>query len=165
LQQQKDRARAARPPEVYDPESIKTAHTGAHLLNAALRQVLGESVRQAGQKIAPRQIRHDFTLARPLSGEEIKQVEELVREKIAADLPVTREETTLEKAKQEGAEALFEEKYRRADKVTLYRIGDFSKELCGGPHAARTGELKSFKIEKQAAVGRGVRRLYAAVEG
>lgn len=165
MKEQQVRARAAARKESYEPEKIKTAHTGAHLLNAALRQVLGSAVHQAGQKISPGKIRHDFTYGRPLSEEELKEVEELVNEKVRDNLPVAVEVTTLAKARQEGAEALFEEKYRSLDKVTLYRIGDFSRELCGGPHAGRTGELKQFKIEKQASVGRGVRRLYAAVSG
>lgn len=163
LKAQKERAREAREVKPYNPEEIKTAHTGAHLLNAALRAVLGSSVYQAGQKISPRRIRHDFTFDRPLDSEELQKVEDLVNEKIRENLTVEHLETTYKRAKQEGAEALFEDKYRALGKVTLFRIGDFSKELCGGPHASSTGELGSLKIERQTSVGRGVRRVYARV--
>lgn len=162
---QQDRARSAARKESYEPEKIRTAHTGAHLLNAALRSFLGASIHQAGQKISPNRIRHDFTFDRKLTGEELKKVEDVVNEQIRNNIPVTRQETTFEKALQVGAEALFEEKYRSVDTVTLYRIGDFSRELCGGPHAASTGQLKKFRIDKEEGVGRGVRRIYASVEG
>lgn len=165
MKEQQERARAAMKKEAYEPERIKTAHTGAHLLNAALRQVLGPTIHQAGQKISPHRIRHDFNFERALNSGELRKVEGIVNQKIQQNLPVTTQATTLEQAKQEGAEALFEEKYRHAEQITLYRIGDFSQELCGGPHAEKTGELKHFKLEKQAAVGQGVRRLYATVTG
>lgn len=169
LKEQKRRAREARPLESFSPEEVKTAHTGAHLLNAALRRVLGSTVHQAGQRLSPKKIRHDFTFNRPLSGEELRRVEELVNEKIKENLKVECLKTTYEKARQEGAEALFEDKYRQLKEVTLYKITGpaegkaFSQELCGGPHAASTRSLGSFKIEKQGSVGRGIRRIYARV--
>ncbi len=165
MRQQQDRARSSARKESYEPEKIRTAHTGAHLLNAALRQVLGTSIHQAGQKISPRRIRHDFTFDRKLTEAESKEVADLVNEHIQKNFPVTVEETTFEKAQQSGAEAMFEDKYRSVDAVTLYRIGDFSRELCGGPHADFTGQLKQFTIIKEEAVGRGVRRIYATVAG
>lgn len=165
MSQQQDRARNAARKESYEPEKIKTAHTGAHLLNAALRRILGTSIHQAGQKISPNRIRHDFTFDRKLTPEELNKVEDMVNEQIKKDLPVKTEETTFEKAVLSGAEAMFEEKYRKVDVVTLYSIGDFSLELCGGPHAASSGQLTRFRIDKEEAVGRGVRRIYATVEG
>ena len=165
MQRQKERARAANKKEGYEPEKVKTAHTAAHLLNAALRKILGNNVHQAGQKISPNRVRHDFTFDRALTPVEIIEVENLINEKIKENLPVVCRETTFEEAKRLGAEALFEEKYRAADKITLYTVGDFSRELCAGPHAAATSELKAVKIEKQASVGKGVRRIYAEVVG
>lgn len=172
LTEQKARSRQARQSVAYDPEKIKTAHTAAHLLNAALKKVLGADVHQMGQKISEMSFRHDFNFGRKLTEEEIKKVEDLVNGAINEDLPVVCLQTSFEEAKREGAEALFEEKYQSVDRVTLYKIGPekpsgqfFSKELCGGPHASTTGELKRFKITKEEAVSSGVRRIKGEIEG
>ena len=169
---QKERSKKAREVESYDPEKIRSAHTAAHLLNASLRKIFGSGVHQMGQKIGIKELRHDFNFDRKLTADEIKSLETLVNEVIGKNLPVASEETTFEKAKTEGAEALFEEKYRQVDRVTVYRIGPdpktgeyFSSELCGGPHAASTGELKSFKIIKEEAAAAGIRRIRAKVDG
>lgn len=172
LARQKERSREARSSVAYDPEKIKTAHTAAHLLNSALKKVLGPAVHQMGQKIGEKEFRHDFNFDRKLSETEIKKVEDLVNDAIAQNLPVVSVETTFERAKEEGAEALFAEKYRTVDKVTLYKIGPyggtdeyFSKELCGGPHASSTGKLKRFRIVKEEAVSLGGRRIKGEVDG
>jgi alanyl-tRNA synthetase len=172
LSEQKNRSREARQSLAYDPEKIKTAHTAAHLLNSALKTILGTDVHQMGQKIGEKSLRHDFNFLRKLTPEELQKVEGLVNNAISQNLPVTRVETSFEQAKSEGAEALFEEKYQSIDEVTLYKIGPekatgdyFSKELCGGPHVFATGELKRFKIIKEEAVSAGVRRIRGEVEG
>lgn len=163
LGEQKERSRRARSETVYDPSKIRAAHTAAHLFNAALKKVLGREVHQMGQKISEGGFHHDFNLDRKLTPSEIREIEAVVRTKILEDLPVVAEETTFEKAKSSGAEALFEEKYRLVDRVTLYRIGEFSRELCGGPHVASTGEIKGFKILKEESASSGVRRVKAVV--
>ena len=172
LAQQKERSRDARANTAYDPEKTKTAHTAAHLLNAALKKVLGTGVHQMGQKISEKSFRHDFNFGRKLTEEEVKKVEETVNGIISKNLPVECLETSFEEAGSSGAEALFSEKYRSVDKVTLYRIGPekesgqyFSQELCGGPHATTTGQLKRFRITKEEAVSSGVRRIKGEVEG
>jgi len=164
LEGQKKQSRESRVEEGFDPSKTKTAHTAAHLLNAALKKVLGDSVHQMGQKISEKKFTHDFNFPRKMTSEEILATEELVNQKIDENLPVSVEETTYEKALNIGAEALFTEKYSWVDKVTLYSIGNFSKELCGGPHVQSTGELKRFKIIKEEAVSSGIRRIKATVE-
>lgn len=164
MEAQRERARSARKEESFSPEEVKTAHTAAHLLNQALKEVLKTNVKQAGQKISPRKVRHDFTFDRKLTNEELQQVEDLVNEKIQENLPVVCLETTFEEAKARGAEAMFEDKYRQADVVTMYDIGGWSQELCGGPHVEKTGELGEFKVAKQESVGKGVRRIRGVVE-
>ncbi len=164
LQEQKGRSRQSRPSEVYEPAKIKTAHTAAHLLNAALQKILGAEVHQMGQNIRIKKFSHDFNFKRKLNESERAQIEELVNQKIAEDLPVVSRETTFSEAKREGAQALFEEKYKAVDRVTLYEIGTFSRELCGGPHVASTGELKRFKIVKEEAVASGIRRIKGVVD-
>ncbi len=163
MDKQKERARLAAKFSEYSPKEIAPLHTATHLLNQALREVLGEDIHQAGQDLTPERLRFDFTFDRKLTDEEIKKVEKIVNEWIKKNIPVGCVETTYEEAIKEGAEALFAEKYKQADKVTMYKIGPFSKELCAGPHLNSTGELKSFRIIKQESVGRGVRRIYANV--
>jgi len=163
MAEQKERARAAQKFEEYQPEEIAPLHTTTHLLNQALREVLGPEVHQAGQDLTPERLRFDFTYDRKLTDEEVKKVESVVSDLIKKDVAVECVETNYEKAIAEGAEALFAEKYKRAEKVTMYKIGDFSKELCAGPHVKFTGELGSFKILKQESVGRGIRRIYGTV--
>jgi len=161
MEKQRERARATQKFEEYKAEEIAPLHTATHLLNQALREVLGPEVHQAGQDLTPERLRFDFTYDRKLTEEELKRIEGVVNEWIKKNTPVGCVETTYEVAIKEGAEALFTEKYKEAEKVTLYKIGEFSKELCAGPHVKSTGEIGSFKIMKQESVGRGVRRIYA----
>ncbi len=163
MEKQKERARSAAKFTEYKPEEIAPLHTATHLLNQALREVLGEDVHQAGQDLTPERLRFDFAFDRKLTEIELRRIEEVVNEWIKKDVPVECVETTYQEAIDQGAEALFTEKYKQADKVTMYRIGKVSKELCAGPHVKSTGELKSFKIIKQKSVGRGVRRIYGAL--
>ena len=122
-------------------------HTATHLLHAALRRVLGDEVAQKGSNITPERLRFDFSFGRKVTKDELAQVEALVNEWIKADVPVVMTETTVEEAKKEGAIGLFESKY--GERVRMYTMGDYSKEICGGPHASHTGELVSFKILKE----------------
>jgi len=143
---------------VRDYNMVKL-HTATHLLHAALRKILGEKVQQMGSDITPERLRFDFSFERKLTKEEIKKVEDLVNQKIKEDLEVKREEMSLEEALESGALAFFKEKY--PERVTVYTIGDFSKEICAGPHVIRTSELGSFKILKEESTGKGIRRIYA----
>ena len=122
-------------------------HTATHLLHAALRRVLGDEVAQKGSNITPERLRFDFSFGRKVTKDELAQVEALVNEWIKADVPVVMTETTVEDAKKEGAIGLFESKY--GERVRMYTMGEYSKEICGGPHASHTGELVSFKILKE----------------
>lgn len=136
-------------------------HTATHLLHAALRQVLGDEVAQKGSNITAERLRFDFSFGRKMTKEEITEVEKLVNEAIDAKAPITCVETTVEAAKAEGAIGLFESKY--GEKVKMYTMGDFSKEICGGPHAENTGDLLSFKIQKEGSSSAGVRRIKAVI--
>jgi len=143
--------------------SAQTArlHTATHLLQAALRRVLGDEVAQKGSNITAERLRFDFKFGRKVTKEELAQVEALVNEWIAADAEITMKETTVEAAKAEGAIGLFESKY--GELVRMYTMGEFSKEICGGPHASHTGELVSFKIQKEESSSAGVRRIKAVI--
>jgi len=143
-------------------EKTTRLHTASHLLQAALRQVLGDSVHQMGSNITAERLRFDFSYHERLSDNQLKQVETLVNQQIELDLPVTLELMSLEQAKRSGALAFFGEKY--GDQVKVYSIGNFSKEVCGGPHVNHTGELERFHIIKQEAVGQGIRRIRAVVD-
>ncbi|MEJ5185007.1 MAG: alanine--tRNA ligase, partial [Rectinemataceae bacterium] len=142
-------------------EIVTRYHTATHLLHKALRMVLGEHVAQKGSNITAERMRFDFSHPAPLTREEIEQVEAIVNQQIARDLPVSMEIMPLEDAKASGAIALFGEKYEPIVKV--YTIGDFSKEVCGGPHVTHTGELGTFKIIKEQSSSAGVRRIYAVL--
>jgi alanyl-tRNA synthetase len=144
--------------KVIDYNMVKL-HTATHLLHAALREILGEKVKQMGSDITPERLRFDFSFDRKLTEEEIKKVEDLVNQKIREDLEVKREEMNLEDALKSGALAFFKEKY--PERVTVYTIGNFSKEICAGPHVKRTSELGKFKIKKEESAGKGIRRIYA----
>jgi alanyl-tRNA synthetase len=144
--------------KVIDYNMVKL-HTATHLLHAALREILGEKVRQMGSDITPERLRFDFSFDRKLTKEEIKKVEDLVNQKIKEDLEVKKEEMSLKEALKSGALAFFKEKY--PERVTVYTIGNFSKEICAGPHVKRTSELGNFKIKKEESAGKGVRRIYA----
>lgn len=137
-------------------------HTATHLLHKALRMVLGEHVAQKGSNITAERMRFDFSHPSPMTAEEIAKVEAIVNEQIKRDLPVTMEIMSLEDAKAAGAIALFGEKYE--SQVKVYTIGDFSKEVCGGPHVDRTGKLGTFKIQKEQSSSAGIRRIRAVLE-
>jgi alanyl-tRNA synthetase len=140
------------------PETVKL-HTATHLLNEALRKVLGKKIVQRGSNITPERLRFDFNFDRKLTGEEIKKVEDLVNMKIKEGLAVKKSEMGVEEAKKRGAQAMFETKY--GEKVSVYSIGDFSVEICMGPHVKNTKELGKFKIVKEEAISAGVRRIKA----
>jgi alanyl-tRNA synthetase len=123
--------------------------------------MFGVSLHQTGSNITSERVRFDFNFDRNLTPEELKKVESTVNKKIKENLPVHFEMLTLQKAKETGAIGLFNEKY--SENVKVYFIGDYSKELCGGPHVAFTSEIKSFRIIKQENIGKGNRRLYATV--
>jgi alanyl-tRNA synthetase len=143
-------------------EMTTRLHTATHLLHQALRQVLGPHVGQKGSNITTERLRFDFTHPAPMTEEEVKKVQDIVNTQIARDLPVTMEVMSLEQAKAAGAIALFGEKYE--EKVKVYTVGDFSKEVCGGPHVQKTGELGTFVIQKEQSSSAGVRRIRAVLE-
>lgn len=143
-------------------EQTTAYHTATHLLHKALRMVLGDHVQQKGSNITAERLRFDFSHPEPMTDAEKKEVERLVNEAIKADLPVTMEVMPLEEAKKIGAMALFGEKYE--DVVKVYKIGDFSTEVCGGPHVERTGSLGRFCIKKEQSSSSGVRRIRAVLE-
>ena len=144
-------------------------HTATHLLQQALVNVLGDQVAQKGSNINNERMRFDFTFERPMTKEEIQKVEDIVNEKIKEDLPVTMEVMPLDKAKAEGARALFTNKY--GEDVKVYTIGRdvhndwFSKEVCGGPHVQHTAQIGEFKIQKEQSSSAGVRRIRAVISG
>ena len=137
-------------------------HTATHLLQAALRKVLGDGVAQKGSNITTERLRFDFSFERKMTPEEVKEVEKLVNEAIQADVPITCEEMTVDEARAQGAIGLFGDKY--GEKVKVYTMGKYSKEICGGPHASHTGELGTFKIKKEEASSAGVRRIKAVLQ-
>ena len=143
-------------------EQTTAYHTATHLLHKALRMVLGDHVQQKGSNITAERLRFDFSHPEPMTEAKKKEVERLVNEAIKADLPVTMEVMPLEEAKKIGAMALFGEKYE--DVVKVYKIGDFSTEVCGGPHVERTGSLGRFCIKKEQSSSSGVRRIRAVLE-
>ena len=142
-------------------EQTTKLHTATHLLHAALRRVLGPEVAQKGSNITPERLRFDFSFGRKMTDEEKAEVERLVNEYIQAAAPITCEEMTVAEAKAQGAIGLFESKY--GERVKVYTMGQFSKEICGGPHANNTAELKSFHIKKEEASSAGVRRIKATI--
>ncbi len=137
-------------------------HTATHLLMAALRKILGEHVFQKGSNINPERLRLDFSHPLKLTDEQKKSVEELVNEKISENLSVFMEETSVEEAKNKGALGVFEHKY--GEKVSVYGINNFSREICAGPHVDKTGVLGKFKIMKEEASSAGVRRIKAILK-
>ncbi|MDR3264037.1 MAG: alanine--tRNA ligase [Clostridiales bacterium] len=142
-------------------EETTKLHTATHLLQAALRRVLGEEVFQRGSNITAERLRFDFSFYRPMTDAEIAEAERLVNEAIKSAADVVLEEMTVDEAKNKGALGIFESKY--GEVVKVYTIGDFSKEICGGPHAKNTAELGSFKIEKEQSSSSGVRRIRAVL--
>ena len=142
-------------------EVVTRMHTATHLLHAALHQVLGPNALQKGSNITAERLRFDFSWPQKMTDEEKAKVEELVNKWINEGIEVTKKMTTVEEAKAEGAMALFGAKY--GDQVSLYSIGDISKEICCGPHVANTKELGSFKIKKEESSSAGVRRIKAVI--
>lgn len=144
-------------------DSIQTArlHTATHLLNDALRCVLGDGVSQRGSNINAQRLRFDFSFDRKITPEELDKVGKIVNEAIGQKIEVICEEMTVEKAMSSGAVGVFEKKY--GETVKVYTIGGYSKEICGGPHAANTGDLITFKILKEESVSAGVRRIKAVI--
>ncbi len=142
-------------------EATARLHTATHLLQAALRKILGEHVEQKGSNITAERLRFDFSHPEKMTPEQIAEAEKLVNEAIARDLEIVCEEMDVDSARARGAMGLFGSKY--GEVVKVYTMGDVSCEICGGPHAARTGELKSFKILKEESSSRGVRRIKAVI--
>ncbi len=137
-------------------EKTTKLHTATHLLQAALRKVLGDEVAQKGSNITEERLRFDFSFSRPMTKEEVAEAQRLVNEAIQAKLPISCAEMTVEQAKEQGAIGLFGDKY--GEVVKVYSMGDFSKEICGGPHAENTGDLGTFVITKEQSSSSGVRR-------
>ena len=142
-------------------EETARLHTATHLLHAALRKVLGDEVAQKGSNITAERLRFDFSFGRKVTKDELAQVEKMVNEAIQAKVPVVCEEMTVPEAKEKGAIGLFESKY--GEKVRTYKMGDYSFEICGGPHAQNTGDLGTFKIQKEESSSAGVRRIKAVL--
>ena len=144
-------------------EATTALHSATHLLHKALRVVLNDdTISQKGSNITAERLRFDFSFPRKLTPEELKAVEDLVNEQIGRHMPITCEEMTVAEAKAQGAIGLFESKY--GERVKVYTMGDFSKEICGGPHAENTGDLGHFVIKKEEASSSGVRRIKAVLE-
>jgi len=144
-----------------DSDNTKRHHTAAHLMLEALRRILGDHVEQKGSNINEDRIRFDFSHPDKLTDEQKQQVEDIVNEQIQRKLPIHFEEMTVDEAKKIGATGVFEHKY--GDKVKVYFMGDFSKEICGGPHVDNTGKLGGFKIKKEQSSSAGVRRIKATL--
>lgn len=144
----------------HDPETIKL-HTATHLLHASLKKFLGDDVHQMGSNITPERLRFDFNFPRKLTPEELKQIEDYVNDIIKEGVDVVREEMSPEEAKNSGAIGLFDNKY--GDKVSVYTIGKYSKEICSGPHVNNTKELVRFKIKKEESSSANVRRIKAVL--
>ena len=143
-------------------EIVTKYHTATHLLHEALRKVLGEHVNQKGSNLNAERLRFDFSHPEKMTDEEKKEVEDLVNEQIKASLEINCAEKSVDEAKNEGAIGLFGDKY--GDKVKVFTIGPFSKEICGGPHVKNTSELGKFKITKEQSASAGIRRIKAILE-
>ncbi len=143
-------------------DEVVRLHTATHLLHQALRTVLGVHVQQKGSNITAERLRFDFSHSQKVTTDEIQKVEEIVNEQIRRDLSISNKVTSYNDAINEGALAFFGERY--PENVKVYTIGDFSKEICGGPHVEKTGVLKGFKVTREEASSAGVRRIYATIE-
>jgi alanyl-tRNA synthetase len=143
-------------------ERTTRLHTATHLLQQSLRNILGDHVKQSGSNITPERTRFDFIHPSKLSSEELQKVEDMVNQKIRQALPVKREEVTPKEAKELGALGFFEDKYE--GKVSVYSVGEFSKEICTGPHVTNSSEVGRFIIQKQKNIGTGLMRIRATVE-
>jgi len=142
-------------------EAVVKLHTATHLMHAALRSVLGLHVSQKGSNITGERLRFDFSHGEKVTAEQIATIEKIVNEQIIRDLPISVKTTQYQAAIDEGALAFFGERY--PENVKVYTIGDFSKEICGGPHAASTKVLGAFKVQREEASSAGVRRIYAVL--
>ncbi|MBR7124337.1 MAG: alanine--tRNA ligase [Candidatus Methanomethylophilaceae archaeon] len=142
-------------------EETTKLHTATHLLNAALRELIDPNIRQKGSNITADRLRFDFNFDRKLTPEELKSIEAFVNDAIQRNIPVVCEEMPIDEAKASGAIGVFDDKYGAIVKV--YKIGDVSAELCGGPHVANTGDIQGFKIKKEESSAAGVRRIKAVV--
>jgi len=140
---------------------IERNHTATHLLHAALREVLGPHATQAGSEVTDRELRFDFSHFAPLTGDELARVEDLANAAVLADHPVSTEILTLEGARSTGAIGLFEDEYKARDRVRVVSVGDVSKELCGGTHVRRSGEIGLIKVVSEEGIASGVRRIRA----
>lgn len=147
---------------VESGEMTTKYHTATHLLLAALRQLVSPDIYQRGSNITAERLRLDFNYSEKLTSEQIKSLEDLVNEKIIEDLPVEMTEVSLDEAKKSGAMGIFDSKY--GDKVKVYSVGTFSREICGGPHVTHIGDLGHFKITKEESSSSGVRRIKAILE-
>src|SRR3990167_7795790 len=143
-------------------KKVTRLNTATHLLHTALRKVLGSEVHQAGSDITAERLRFDFNFSRKLTSEELQKIEDMANETVENDYKITKEEMSYEDAIKSGALAFFKLKYPPT--VNVYSVGDFSKELCGGPHVSHTSEIGKFKITKEEAVSAGVRRIRATVD-
>jgi alanyl-tRNA synthetase len=144
-------------------ESYETTklHTATHLLAEALRRVLSKDIEQKGSNITAERLRFDFNFPRKITDQELKKVETLINKEISKGLDVSKKEMSVAEAKKMGAHGVFEQKY--GEKIYFYSIGDFSKEICGGPHVKNTTEIGKFTIVKEESVSAGVRRIKAVV--
>jgi alanyl-tRNA synthetase len=142
-------------------EAVVKLHTATHLMHSALREVLGKHVQQKGSNITAERLRFDFSHGEKVSPEQMSVIEKIVNEQIQRDLPIAWKTTSYQAAIDEGALAFFGERY--PENVKVYTIGDFSREICGGPHAESTKALGTFKILREEASSAGVRRIYAAL--
>ncbi len=143
-------------------EATAALHTATHLLHKALRLVLGDHVAQKGSNITAERLRFDFSHSEKMTKEQLTEVEKIVNDVIEKKMPVICEEMSVEEAKDQGAIGLFGDRY--GEKVRVYTVGDFSKEICGGPHAENSGDLGHFKIKKEESSSRGVRRIKAVLQ-
>ena len=142
-------------------EQVVKFHTATHLLHQALRDVLGNHVEQRGSNLTAERLRFDFVHPQKMTTAEVQKVEDIVNQKIREDLPVSFEEMTVDQAKAAGAIGLFGDKY--GARVKVYSVGDYSKEICGGPHVEHTGMMGHFQITKEEAVSAGIRRIKAVL--
>ena len=146
-------------------EQVVKYHTATHIMLQAMREILGPHVEQRGSNLTAERIRFDFSHPQKVTSEEIKKIEDKVNEIIKKDLPVHFEILSVEEAKKRGAMGIFEEKYATlGDNIKVYFIGDYSAEICGGPHVEHTGILGTFKIQKEESVSQGVRRIKATLQ-
>ena len=143
-------------------ETTAHLHTATHLLLASLKKILRDDIHQCGSNITPERLRFDFNFERKVLPEELKKIEDEVNKNINSAIEVVCEEMMLEDARKSGATGIFDNKY--GEKVTVYTIGDVSKEICGGPHAKNTKDLGKFKIVKEESCGAGLRRIKAILE-